>query len=246
MDIQYTNRALRAKKLADFLCICRDFGQWDAPEELDALEHRLHQVEAFEADIQMHHPEEDFSWRPGQAILLCGAIGMAGTDFLGRYRAGELCTRLPERFVRESLDAAEQISRYPSVEQLKSLGVTAVYPVGEGGLYRPLFRLGKDSGLGFRIAYSEVPVRQETIEFCEFYDLDPWQLFSCGCVLLVADRGSVVRRALESVGMPCHTLGYLEKGKDKLICHSEIESRVNRPQPDALLTVLKQGLEEPR
>ena len=43
--------------------------------------------------------------------------------------------------------------------------------------------------MGFEVDLYRIPVRQETIEVCERYELNPYRLLSSGCVLAAADNG---------------------------------------------------------
>lgn len=175
----------------------------------------------------------------GQEIVLFGYIGMAGTVYLTENYEKELAKTLPFHFIRTGKALKEQAHCYPDPELLRKHGVKAVYPVEEGGLLTALCQLAAESRKGFRIDYEAVPVRQITIECCEVFDLNPWQLMSCGCTMMIADHGYEVVQALKSTGIPCQIIGYMTADQDKLICHDEIQSCLNRPEPDELLKVLK-------
>lgn len=176
---------------------------------------------------------------PGQEIVLCGYIAMAGTLYLLEEESERLSTRLPQHFIREGKTLKNYMDRLPDPEEMRAHGVTAMYLIGEGGLLGGLCRLAADSRTGFRIDYEEVPVKQITIECCEIFDWNPWQLMSGGCVLLVTDRGYETVRALEKLDTPCRTIGYITSDQDKLICHGEIHSCLNRPEADELLKAFR-------
>lgn len=175
---------------------------------------------------------------PGQEIVLCGYIGMAGTLYLAEHRREELRRVLPEHFIRTADLMKPMAVSYPDTELMKAHGVTAVYPVLEGGILSALCHLAVDSDTGFRIEYEAVPVKQLTIECCEVFDLNPWQLMSGGCTMMVAEHGYEVVQALADQGMTGHVIGYITKDQDKVICHGEIRSHLNRPEADELLKVL--------
>lgn len=194
---------------------------------------------AFEEKLRVCWKADEMTIHPGQELVLCGYIGMAGTLYLTEHRRDELKKVLPEHFIRTG-ELLKQIAvSYPDTELMKAHGVTAVYPVLEGGILSAFCQLAVDSDTGFRIDYEAVPVKQLTIECCEVFDLNPWQLMSGGCTLMVAEHGYEVVQALAEQGMTGYVIGYITKDQDKVICHGEIRSHLNRPEADELLKVLK-------
>lgn len=190
---------------------------------------------AYEQKLEQYFEEKEI--HPGQEIILCGNIGLAGTVYLAENRAEELGKTLPGHFIRSGAALEEQIRILPDPETARAHGVTAMYQIGEGGILNGLCRLAADSATGFRVDYEEVPVKQVTIECCEVFDLNPWQFMSGGCVLMIAEHGYETVRAFEHLEVPCRIIGYISPDQDKLICHGEIRSCLNRPQPDELLKV---------
>lgn len=190
---------------------------------------------AYEEKLDRYFEEKDI--HPGQEIVLCGYIGLAGTVYLAEEKADELEKTLPRHFIRSGIELKDMADILPDPQTALQHGVKAMYLIGEGGLLNGLCRLASDSATGFRIDYEEVPVKQVTIECCEVFDLNPWQLMSGGCVMMVTEHGYETVRAFEQLGVPCRIIGYISSDKDKVICHGEIRSCLNRPQPDELLKV---------
>ena len=215
MDREYVMKAERAASLSAFV---DGYG-----------------MSAYEMKLDQYFEEKDI--RPGQEIVLCGYIGLAGTVYLAEEKQQELEKILPRHFIRSGAALKDGIRILPDPETALKHGVTAMYLIGEGGLLNGLCRLAADSATGFRIDYEEVPVKQVTIECCEVFDLNPWQLMSGGCVMMVTEHGYETVRAFENTGVPCRIIGYISPDRDKLICHGEIRSCLNRPQPDELLKV---------
>lgn len=173
-------------------------------------------------------------FKSGQELVLCGNIGLAGTVFMAQEKAQELRAHLPAHFVYSGEVLKSFLEVYPEQKILESSGVVAAYPVWEGGLLNTLNQMAKDSPLGFRVDYEAVPVKQVTIEFCEIFGLNPWQLLSGGCMLLVTNHGYETICNLEDLGIPCKVIGHMASNKDKLICHDEVRSCLNRPEQDEI------------
>ena len=69
----------------------------------------------------------------------------------------------------------------------------------------------------------KILIRQETIEVCEWLDINPYLTFSGGCVLAVTDRPDALLKAYENQGIFAAVLGRLKSGKDRIIQNNEEE-----------------------
>lgn len=94
----------------------------------------------------------------------------------------------------------------------KSLGATEWEAAGEGGIHQALWNLSGAYQKGFEINLHQIPVRQETIEVCEFYDLSPYDLLCGSCMVFVADNGAHLVKELEKLDIPARTIGVVQKG----------------------------------
>lgn len=184
--------------------------------------------------------------RAGEELYMTGYAGAAGTMFLADWKKETLSRRFPTAFINTVKDRdvfgnffdedPDEIMRMPRVYIEE--GASWIAPIGEAGLLKTLYRFGKETGLGFRVEARQVPVRQVTIEFCEFFLLHPWELLTGRSFLFTAEHNSPLLRRLEKEGISFRKIGLVTEEKQKLICHGEEESNINRPEPDGLLTLL--------
>ena len=73
--------------------------------------------------------------------------------------------------------------------------------------------MAEASGVGLEIDLKKIPVRQETIEVCEFFGINPYQLISSGCMLMAAEDGNLLVRELEKAGIPATIIGKANHGE---------------------------------
>lgn len=194
-------------------------------------------ITAYDKKLEHFFETKEKRIHPGQEIVLCGYIGLAGTVYLAEEKREDLEKTLPRHFIQSGVALKEIIRVLPDPETAVKHGVSAMYQIGEGGLLNGLCCLAADSPAGFRVDYEQVPVKQVTIECCEVFHLNPWQLMSGGCVMMITEHGYETVRAFEELGVPCRIIGYISHDQDKVICHEEIRSHLNRPEPDELLKV---------
>lgn len=175
--------------------------------------------------------------KPGQDILVTKWIGIEGTSIIAKEKEEELLGRFSAAFV----DTAKSFDRYLSVLPESAIavehGVSAMHDVTEGGIYGALWEVAEASGIGLEIDLKAIPIRQETVEICEYFELNPYYLISSGCMLMAADRGHDLARKLEASGIPAAVIGKATDGKARRVWNGGEESFLERPKPDELYKI---------
>ena len=64
--------------------------------------------------------------------------------------------------------------------------------------------------------FSKVPIRQETIEICEIFDINPYKLNSEGAVLIGIPAGEALVQELRRMGMMAAVIGQTNAGNDRI------------------------------
>ena len=83
----------------------------------------------------------------------------------------------------------------------------------------------------------EIPVRQETIEICEYFDLNPYYLISSGCMLMTGPDGYGLVRALKQEGIPAAVIGKVTEGKARIVRNQGEITYLERPKTDELYRI---------
>lgn len=177
--------------------------------------------------------------KAGQDIVVSKWIGLEGTAIIAKEKKEELLTRYPEDLIEIAAGFDQYISVVKEAAEAVKSGVSAMHDVTEGGIYGALWELAEASGVGLEIDLKKIPIRQETVEICEFYNLNPYGLISSGCMLMAADRGNDVVRALEKVKIPATVIGKAVEGKDRVIWNEEERRFLEPPKGDELYKALK-------
>ena len=142
------------------------------------------------------------------------------------------------------MEAAKSFDQYISVVPEAAVavkhGVSAMHDVTEGGIYGALWELSEASGMGLEIDLKAIPFRQETIEICEYFGLNPYYLISSGCMIMAADHGHDLVRALEKAGIPAVVIGKATEGPAKRIVNGEDEAFLERPKTDELYKIYEE------
>lgn len=162
------------------------------------------------------------NFEPGQDIVMtkwAGAAGAAGLVRAGRRNAAGDC--LEQRFSNDFLDRSgayfHRMSSVPDADTAISFGVTALHNAGKKGVFGALWELGEASGAGIQVELKKIPVRQETIEVCEFIDCNPYLIPSDGVLLAGTHEGGRLVEAYGRAGIPAAVIGTVTAGKDRVV-----------------------------
>lgn len=169
---------------------------------------------------------------PGQEIVLCGYAGLEGMLRILSEREKELSQRFVPAFIQQMKSLSGSILSLDAVKAAKDAGVSAMHQVGSGGIFAGLWELAEAAGIGLEIALSQIAIKQETIELCEFYNLNPYQMTSAGCILMTTNDGDALVKALERGGARAGKLGIATDQSARVITSGEDIRYIDRPAPD--------------
>ena len=169
-----------------------------------------------------------------QDIVISKWIGLEGTIRLARGRKDELCTRYPVRMVEEAAAYDRYLSIIPEAATAMKSGVCGMHDVSRGGVFGALWELSERAGVGLEIDLKKIPVKQETIEICEFFGLNPYELLSGGCLIMTVKDGSALVEALEREDIPAVVVGRTTKSNDRVIYNEDEKRYLDRPKTDQI------------
>ena len=176
--------------------------------------------------------------RPGMDIVVSKWIGIEGTVILAKERERELLGRYATTFIDRSKDLDAYISVLSEAAVAARSGVSAMHDITEGGIFGALWEMAEASGVGLEIDLKKIPVRQETIEICEFFGLNPYELISGGSMLMAAEDGNQLVHELEKAGIPAAVIGKAMAGNNRVLRNEEERRFLEPPKPDELYRVI--------
>ena len=176
--------------------------------------------------------------KPGMDIIVTKWIGLEGTAILAKEKEAVL----RERYSQPFIDKAKELDRYISVlseaaTAVKS-GVAAMHDVTEGGIFGALWEIAEASGVGLEIDLKKIPLKQETVEICEFFGINPYELISSGSMLMAAEDGNGLVMELEKAGIPAVVIGKATDSNDRVLLNEEERRFLEPPKTDELYKAL--------
>ena len=176
--------------------------------------------------------------RAGMDILVSKWIGIEGTSIIAKEKEEELKTRFSVPFIEKAKELDAYISVQSEAAVAVSSGVSAMHDVTEGGIFGALWEMAEASGVGLEIDLKKIPIRQETVEICEFFGISPYELISSGCMLMAAADGNQLVRELEKAGIKATIIGKATEGNDRVLLNEEERRFLEPPKTDELYKVI--------
>lgn len=176
--------------------------------------------------------------KPGDDIVISKWIGLEGTSIIAKEKEEKLRTRFPGKFLEIAKGFDQYLSVLPESAIAVKTGVHAMHDVTEGGIFGALWELAESSGVGLEIDLKQIPIRQETIEVCEYYGINPYELISSGSMLMAAPDGNLLVRELEKAGIHAVVAGKAVAGNDRVLWNGEERRFLEPPKTDALYQVV--------
>lgn len=172
--------------------------------------------------------------RPSDELVMTKWAGLEGTAILANDKEEELLTRYSKEFLAGGKALIEHISVVKDAGIAKKVGVSGMHDVTEGGIFGALWEVASASNVGVEVDLKKIPIKQETIEICEFFDLNPYMLMSSGCLLIGTPKGNEMVDRLAQAGIPAAVIGRVVSGNDKIIINGEERRYLESPKTDEL------------
>ncbi len=175
--------------------------------------------------------------KAGMDIIVTKWVGIEGTTILAKEHAKELKAKFGAEFVEAAMAFDQYLSVVPEAAVAVNSGVVSMHDVTEGGIYGALWEMAEASGVGLTVDVASIPIRQETVEICEFFDINPYQLISSGTMLMAAEDGPALVEALQAAGIFAAVIGKFTEGKERIIIRSGEKGFLEAPKVDELYKV---------
>ncbi len=174
---------------------------------------------------------------PGDEIVMTKWAGLLGTAILAKTHIQELTTRYNRDFIQNAVDFLEYLPTDREAIFSEKSEVKLMHNASGGGIFGCLWELGVRTGLGLTADLNKIPIKQETIEICEFFDINPYQLQAGGSLLLVTGKGNELAEMLCDNGIPAAVIGRFTQELGRTIRNQEEKRYLEPPKSDELYRI---------
>ncbi len=175
---------------------------------------------------------------PGQDVVMIGYMGLEGSLRVKRAKEEELAKRFIPAFLNRMETYKPHMFVIKALKTAAASGVSAMHQIVDGGITAALWNLAESADVGLSVDMRKIAVKQETIEICECFHLNPYQLTSAGAVLVVTDRGEELVDTLAKEGVPAVVIGHTTAGNDRVMFSGEEKRYMDKPAADEITKIL--------
>lgn len=172
--------------------------------------------------------------KPGMDVIVTKWIGLEGTAILANEKEEALGQRYSQPFINKAKNFLDYISIQSEAAVAAKSGVGAMHDISQGGIFAALWEMAESAGVGLEIDLKKIPIRQETVEICEFFDLNPYKILSGGSLLIAAEDGNTLVRELERIGVSAVIVGKTTDSNDRVLLCEDERRFLELPQTDEL------------
>ena len=149
----------------------------------------------------------------------------------------ELLRRYPAGFIKEAQAFERWLSVIPEAATAVKSDVCRMHDASEGGIFGALWEFGRISGVGLEIDLKKLPIRQETVEICEFLQLNPYELLSGGSLIMAADNGFDLVEKLAGEGIAAAVVGKATDNNDRVVMNEDERRFLELPKSDEIYKI---------
>lgn len=175
--------------------------------------------------------------KPGDDIVITKWIGMQGTAMIAYDKQEELSKRFSSSYIDAAKSFISNVSIVKEANIAASMNANAMHDVSKGGIFGALWEIAESSKAGMEIDLKAVPIKQETIEICEYYGLNPYELISSGSLIVCIPNGHDYVRELAKLGISSSVAGKITDGNDRVIINGDEKRFLTRPVVDQIFTM---------
>ena len=157
----------------------------------------------------------------GLDIVMTKTCGLGGTALLAGHFTDELAMRYPRRFIERAAELLSETEKNEEGYLSVADGAAYVHAAAEGGVFGALWELAEYAECGLEIDLPAIPILQETVEICEYFDVNPYQLRTEGVFLILSEHGNRLCEALAEKGIPAAIIGKTVPGLDRAVRNGE-------------------------
>lgn len=180
----------------------------------------------------------------GCEIVLTKWIGLEGMLRILGEKEAELRERFSPGFLKQIASYKPYVFAQKEISIAAKNGAKLIRQVGEGGIFAALHHLAKETELGLDVDLKKIPILQETVEVCEHFRLNPYQLTSAGTMIIVTDDGEKLVEKLKEQGVESTLIGKFADNNDKILRNGEEIRYIDRPAPDEIMKIFETQLDK--
>ena len=109
-----------------------------------------------------------------------------------------------------------------------------MHDISEGGIFGALWEIAESTSVGLHIDLKKIPIRQETVEVCEFCNVTPYELLSGGSLIMITEDGENLIEELRKENISANIIGKITDSHDRILMNDDEKRYLDKPKPDEI------------
>ncbi len=168
--------------------------------------------------------------QPGYSIVMTKKTGLLGTNLLIKKHREELEAHFSKQYLLSADFDSNAYSVLPEAAIAAENQVYYMHDISAGGVYSALWQMSVRMKKGIRIQHAQIPIRQETIEICEYFNINPYMIDGSGSMLFVCADGKALCESFYRQGIHAVEIGQVTDNQDKVIVVGEDTRYLTLPE----------------
>lgn len=182
------------------------------------------------------HPEMD--------IVVCGYAGTAGSTIIYDKMRDELRERFSDVFLSEIEKMEECYSIVNEAAVAVNSGAAAMHDAGRGGITKALLEFAQTADVGMDVDMNMIPIKQQTVELCEYFNINPYEMLSTGALIIASENGSRLVSELSHRGYTASVVGKTTDSNDRVFYRNGERAFIAPPRGDEIYKIFQKGNEK--
>ena len=188
----------------------------------------------FTENVKEPHAVGSNMAKPGDDIIMTKCIGIGGVQYIINNNREKILEKYVEDVVKRAYGNRSDLSIAKEACIAIENGAVSLHDMSQGGVYAALWDMAEASGTGLLVDFRAIAVRQEIIEICEIFDINPYELNSCGSLLITSSDSERIIKALAEEGIDACVIGKVTDGNDKIINNLDDVRFLDKPVQDEI------------
>ncbi len=177
--------------------------------------------------------------RAGDDVIITKWIALEATEKIAHIKEAELNQKFPAKYIYDAKNFDKYLSVVPEAATAVKSDVTAMHCLSEGGVFGCLWEFAESEGVGLSIDLKKIPVKQETIEIFNYYDLNPYLALSGGSMIITAKDGNALTFKLKEQGINAVCVGKVTESKDRVVISEDFKRFLEPAKEDEMYKILE-------
>jgi len=179
----------------------------------------------------------------GMELVMTKWAGLYGGAILAALKEEKLLTRYPKSYIEKAASYVQYTSLMPELKVIEAVAaknpdcIFAAHDVSNGGIFGALWQLLSACNTGGVVDIRKIAMKQEIIEVCEYFDINPYMLNGQGSLLLVTNQGEELAEQMRQAGIWADVIGKTTKDMDRKVLVGEEERFLVPPKGDSFNAV---------